>query len=55
MESPPDAGDSDEHFQSHELGDKGYLEHFKFDAGSTAPSSATRWRRRKSVKQHYAF
>jgi hypothetical protein len=37
-ESPPDAGDSEEHFQSHELGDEGHLEHFKFDAGYAADS-----------------
>lgn len=60
-ESPPDAGDSEEHFQSLELGEKWYLEHFKFDANSTADSQPGVDRFRllvdgeKKAQQHYAF
>ena len=38
LESAPDAGGSEERFQSLESGDKWYIEHFQFDAGFTVAS-----------------
>jgi hypothetical protein len=38
LESPPDAGDSEQHLRSLDLGNKVYLECFTFDAGYAAGS-----------------